>query len=107
MIGIVDNPTVSCRAKLYSIKLARSRKLAAAGVKRRIAKRELSHLDYTKALFLGRQKSIRQMNIRSHKHRLFTVQERKSALNNVDTKRFVLPCRICTRALGHIKNTTT
>ena len=79
--------------------------MAAAGTKRKVAARELSHQDYVAALFGCKGKSIQQTSIRSYEHRLFTVRETKAALNSIDTKRYMLPDRISTRALGHYRNT--
>ena len=92
------------RSKLYSVKLQNCRKTASAGVRRSIAAKELSHDDYKAALFDNVGKTIEQRSIRSRNHKLFTVEEKKAALSSIDTKRFMLPDRVHTRALGHYRN---
>jgi hypothetical protein len=78
--------------------------MATAGTRKRIAEKEITHQDYINSLFGWSGKTITQRSIRSHNHRLYTVTEAKAALNSVDTKRYMLPDRIHTRALGHYRN---
>ena len=92
------------RSKLYSVKLQNSRKTASAGTRRSIAEKELTHDDYIASLFGCVGKTIEQRSIRSRNHKLFTISEKKAALSSIDTKRFMLPDRVHTRALGHYRN---
>ena len=78
--------------------------MATAGTRKRIAEKELTHEDYKRSLFESVGKNIQQRSIRSSNHSLYTVTETKVALNDIDCKRYMLPDRVHTRALGHFKN---
>ena len=105
--GSVISEFAGLRSKLYSIKIDdvnNPHKLAAAGVKRSIAKRNLMHEDYKNVLFGGEEISVNQTTLRSFKHTMYTVTQNKCALSAIDTKRFILHDSVSTRALGHHLN---
>lgn len=80
------------------------RKIAAAGVKRRVAEQQLNHENYRKALFQGKTVSVQQNTIRAYDHKLYTITQKKIGLSPVDDKRFILNDTITTRAHGHYLN---
>lgn len=102
------------RAKLYSIKVRDEdkdgsrksiQKAATAGTKSHLAKKYLTHqkfLDVLNETKLTVQ--VKQRSIRSYNHRLFNIEQRRTALSSIDDKRHVLPDGT-TRALGHFRNT--
>ena len=105
--GKVISEFVGLRSKLYSVKInddLESHKMAAAGVKRSIAKRNLMHEDYKRVLFGGEEVNVQQTTLRSFNHTMFTVRQDKCALSAIDTKRFILHDCVTTRALGHHLN---
>ena len=80
-------------------------KSAAAGVKTNVAAKKLSHqrfLDVLEDRILT--ESVEQTTIRSDKHKLYTVKQRKVGLFAADDKRWVVGDH-STRALGHYRNT--
>ena len=79
-------------------------KLASAGVKTCVARRELSHKRYLEVLN-GEVDMIEvsQTTIQSRKHQLFTEKQTRVGLFAADDKRWILPNHT-TRALGHYRN---
>ena len=71
------------------------------GVKKSVVKKSITHEDYKKCLFSGKQQ-LRKMNvIRSRKHDIFTEEVNKVALSPHDDKRHILEDCAHTLALGH------
>ena len=78
--------------------------MAAAGVKRKVAKRDLRHESYKDVLFGGEEVHVNQTTLRSYNHTMYTVQQNKCALSAIDNKRYILSDLVSTRALGHHLN---
>ena len=97
---------IGLRSKSYSVKLAvqqpgqQDQKIASAGVKKKVAKRDLTHEKYREALF-GKDVMVQQNSIRSFKHDVYQIRQTKIGLSNVDDKRYVEHNGIITRAHGH------
>ena len=92
---------VGLRSKLYSIKMLEGKEeKKCKGVKKPVVQNEITHENYKNCLF-SRNKQMRKMNLlRSHRHEIFTETINKIALSADDDKRFILPYRIHTLALG-------
>ena len=91
--GKVISEFVGLRSKLYSIKIEdpeKPHKLAAAGVKKAIAKRNLLHSDYKDVLFGGDEVNVSQTTLRSFNLYMYTVRQNKCALSAIDSKCFIL-----------------
>ena len=72
------------------------------GVKKSVSKKSISHEDYKKCLFAG--KELRKMNvIRSHKHEVYTEEVNKIALSSDDDKRHILEDGVHTLVLGNYR----
>ena len=86
--GEVIDEFVGLRAKLYSYKMLEgedSRKCK--GVKKSVIKKTITHEDYKKCLFTGKEQ-LRKVNIiRSHRHEVYTEEVNKVALDRIDDKR--------------------
>ena len=82
------------------------RKMAAAGVPRVLAARDLSHTRYLEALHSTGEYSlsIKQTMIRSKTHNIQTVTSSKRALSRYDDKRYILRDGVTTRPHGHWRN---
>ena len=93
---------IGLRAKLYSFKMlegGESKKCK--GVKNSVVKKSITHEDYKKCLFSGKQQ-LRKMNvIRSHKHYIYMEEVNKVSLSPHDDKRHILEDCAHTLALGH------
>lgn len=92
---------------MYSVLLNDGkRKIAAAGIPRYIAARDLSHDTYLEALHSTGQysMSIKQTTIRSKCHNIQTVTSSKRALSRYDDKRYILSDGVRSRPYGHWKN---
>ena len=100
--GKVIDEFVGLRAKLYSYKMlegAESKKCK--GVKKSVVKKSITHEDYKKCLFTGKEQ-LRKMNIiRSYRHEVYTEEVNKVALCPNDDKRPLLEDGVHTLALGH------
>lgn len=95
------------RSKVYSlITVDGIQKNAAAGVKKCVAKKSLSHELYRKVLFGERDEEdfmIQQKSFRSYNHTIFTVDTYKVGLSRYDDKRFILQDGVATLPHGHFK----
>ena len=73
------------------------------GVKKSVVIKSITHEDYKKCLFTGKEQ-LRKMNIiRSHRHEVYTEELNKVALCPSDDKRYILEGGVHTLALGHYK----
>ena len=95
---------VGLRAKLYSYKMQEGEESKKCkGVKKSVVKKSITHKDYKKCLFTGKEQ-LRKMNIiRSHRHEVYTEEVNKVALCPSDDKRYILEDGVHTLALGHYK----
>ena len=73
------------------------------GLKKSVVKNSITHKDYKKCLFTGKEQ-LRKMNvIRSYRHEVYTEEVNKIALCPRDDKRHTLEDGVHTLALGHYK----
>jgi hypothetical protein len=59
--------------------------------------------DYKDVVFNKTNLYVEQKSIRSYKHQIYTIQQRKLALSGIDTKRYILEDGISSLAYGHYK----
>ena len=105
--GKVISEFVSLRSKLYHVLIDDDKnpsKKAAEGVKKKIASKYLLHDDYKNVLFGGEEVNVSQTTFRSVNHTMYSVRQNKCALSAIDSKRYILPDLVSTRALGHYLN---
>ena len=100
--GEVLDELVGSRAKLYSYKMLEGEEgKKCKGVKKSVVKNSITHEDYKKCLFTGKEQ-LRKINvIRSHMHEVYTEEINKVALCPIDDKRHILEDGARTLALGH------
>ena len=100
--GKVIDEFVGLRAKLYSYKMFEGEESKKCkGVKKSVVKKSISHEDYKKCLFTGKEQ-LRKINlITSYKHKVYTEEINKIALSHDDDKRRILEDGVHTLALGH------
>ena len=63
-------------------------------------KKELTIEDYKECVLGGTEKTLEQVNFRSHKHEMFTERIRKVALSPYDDKRVALDDGVRTLPIG-------
>ena len=100
--GKVIDEFVGLRAKLYSYNMFEGQESKKCkGVKKSVVKKSITHEDYKKCLFTGKEQ-LRNINIiRSHRHEVYTEEVDKIALCSSDDKRHILEDGVHTLALGH------
>ena len=100
--GEVIDEFVGLRAKLYSYKMLEGEESKKCKrVKKSVIKKSITHGDYKKCLFTGKEQ-LRKMNVvRSYKHEVYTEEVSKIALCLDDDKRHILEDGVHTLALGH------
>jgi len=104
--GVPIQEWCGLRAKMYSfITSTLHEHKRAKGIKKCIVEKELRHQNYINALKAenGTIKTS-QTGFRSYGHRIYTTQQRKTALSGYDDKRWIEPCGIKTRAHFHYLN---
>ena len=79
-------------------------KQTAAGVKRKVAKKELLHSYYKSTLHTHRDRMVKQKTLRSFKHTVSNITQNRIGLTAYDDKRYLLDDGMTTRAHGHFKN---
>ena len=100
---------IGLRAKCYCFNLEDittgeiSTKKTCKGLGRVAIKNRLRFNQYKKCLFEGKIKRHDFATIRSTKHKLATIRQRKKALSHFDCKRFLFSCGIHSLAYGHYK----
>ena len=102
--GEVIDEFVGLRAKLYSYKMLEGEESKKCkGVKKSVVKKSITHENYKKCLFTGKDQ-LRKMNvIRSYRHEVYTEEVNKVALCPSDDKRHILEDGAHTLALGHYR----
>ena len=75
---------------MYSLKTKKEEMKKAKGVKKNVAKKDISHLDYVDCLFDERKFMHTMQSIRSFKYQLFTIKHNKISLSPYDDKRYLL-----------------
>ena len=73
------------------------------GVKKSVVKKSITHEDYIKCLFTGKNQLCKMNVIRSYRHEVYTEEVNKVALCPSDDKRYILEDQMHTLALGHYK----
>ena len=71
------------------------------GIKKSVVKKELTIEDYKECVLGGTEKTLEQVNFRSHEHGIYTERIRKIAVSPYDDKRVVLSDGIRTLPTGH------
>ena len=99
---------VGLRPKLYSFiydmpSAERVEKKTAKGVKASVKERRLRHQNYLTCLKEQKSFYVSLNQIRSDRHILYSVHQRKVGLSSYDTKRWVQDDGISTLAHGHYK----
>ncbi len=100
---------------MYSILTANNKqKLTAAGIKKRVAERKLSHSKYKETLagpslvqsvnMPFEDVYVHQKSFRSYNHDIYTIDTYKVGLTRYDDKRWVCRNGIATRPHGHFRN---
>ena len=90
---------VGLRPKLYSFKVeGKGETRKAKGVKKNVIKKSLSFEDYKKCLF-SKEEVMKEMNIRSKNHDIYSMTVNKLALSSNDDKRLICSNKIDTFAL--------
>jgi len=94
---------VGIRAKMYSIRCENKKfnKVKANGIIKAYCQRNLRHKHYLRALSSMKTRKSEFWHIRYSLHNLKTVFVRKTSLNPIDCKRYVLHNGIDTLAYGH------
>ena len=102
--GEVIDEFVGLRAKLYSYKMLEGEESKKCkGVKKSVVKKSITHEDYKKCLFNGKEQ-LRKMNIiKSRRHEIYTEEVNKVALSPIHDKRHILEDGVYTLALGHYR----
>lgn len=100
---------IGLRAKCYCFNIQDkitneiSTKKTCKGLGRVAINNRLKFEQYKKCLFEGRIKRHDFTTIRSTKHKLATIRQRKKALSHFDCKRFLFSCGIHSLNYGHYK----
>ena len=102
--GKVIDEFVGLRAKLYSYKMQEGEESKnCKGVKKSVVKKSITHEDYKKCLFTGKEQLRKMKVVRSYRHDVYTEEVNKVALCPSDDKRYILGDLMHTLALGHYK----
>ena len=72
------------------------------GVKKSVVKKSITHEDYKKCLFTGKEQ-LRKMSVISYRHEVYTEEVSKVVLCPIDDKRHILENGVHTLALGHYR----
>ena len=73
------------------------------GVKKSVVKQSITHEDYKKCLFTGKEQLQKMNVIRSNRHEVYTEEVNKITLCPSDDKRHILEDGVHTLALGHYR----
>lgn len=107
---------VGLRSKMYSLKAGEVRRIGpneiqrakgtekmkkAKGVKRYVLKKSITFDDFFNCVKNNFSIAKSQNSIRSKLHSVYSIRQKKVALNPMDTKRFILPNNIDTLPWGH------
>lgn len=98
---------VGLRAKCYAIRIQNEAPhdliKKSKGVKRSVVETKIKFEDFLKCFEEHREISCEQKTIRSMKHNLYSIEQKKIALSPCDDKRFVEKNKSDTLAWGHYK----
>ncbi len=87
--------------KLYSFAGVNIYKNAAKGIKKSVVKKSLRHKMFKKSLRLQKTYCASVTSIRSFKHKIYTVRQKKVGLRCFDSKRYILPSGVNTLSHNH------
>ncbi|GJQ82404.1 hypothetical protein Trydic_g11820 [Trypoxylus dichotomus] len=100
--GKVMSEFAGLRSKMYAYRVeGKGADRKAKGVKKRIAKTQISFEDYLECLREGKETSVEQKSFKSEKHQECTVKQNKIALCPRDDKRYIIPGEYDTLPWGH------
>ena len=87
---------------MYSIlEASRNNIKKAKGVQRVVVKKDLRHELYKLCLDEREETKHKQIVIRSQGHRMLVYEQTKTSLSLLDTKKWIAPDGVTTRAFGH------
>ena len=96
---------VGLRPKMYSILGASENNIKKAkGVQRVVVKKDLRHELYKQCLDERKEIKHKQIVIRSQGHQMGVYEQTKTSLSPLDTKKWIAPDGVTTRAYGHYLN---
>lgn len=100
--GEIIEEFVGLMSKMYAFKTMNNDVTKKAkGVKKTCLKKNLTFEHYKKCLFENETYYVKVKSIRSFKHQIFSISERKKALSSYDDKRIILQDGIHTLPYGH------
>ena len=100
--GEVMKEFISLQTKMYSYRVGNTEPKKCKGIKKCVVKKTITFNDYKKCLFEGRNIHKSQLQFRSNKHEVRTLEVNKLALNSQDDKRISID-GIASYAIGHHK----
>ena len=86
LTGKITEEFFDLRAKIQSLKTKKEEIKKVKGVKKNVAKKDISHQDYKDCLFEERKFMHTMQIIRSFKHQLYTIKQNKVSLSRYDDK---------------------
>jgi hypothetical protein len=98
--GLEIDEFVGLRSKLYAFSLKEKDHCKAKGVKKCLTK-HLKVSDYKNCLFTRNPLNVQLRLFRSQKHKIFTIQQTKTALSAFDNKNYILPDGVTSLPFGH------
>ena len=102
MGGKAIKEVVCIRSKMYSILTGEEQCIKKAkGVSKVVTKKELKHSNYLNCVYNKKASTHTMTSIRTNNHITNTIEQDKTSLSPLDTKRYVLPDGITTLAFGH------
>ncbi|XP_076632284.1 uncharacterized protein LOC143347188 [Colletes latitarsis] len=102
--GKIMTTFVGLKAKVYSIRVNGVNEdiKKIKGIKRKVVKTHITHEDFLRYVDDDSEaKSIKQNTIRSKRHCVYSVSEKKQALSSYDDKRYIVPNSKSTLPWGH------
>ena len=94
---------VGLKPKMYAYSTETKEEKRAKGVSSVMVKGSIRLNDYKDVVLNKTRLYVEQNSIRSYKHQIYTIQQRKLALSGIDTKRYILDDGITSLAYGHYK----
>jgi hypothetical protein len=92
---------IGLRSKMYAFEAEDDVQKKLKGIKKYVLRKEITIADYEQCLFKNKTFCHEQSLIRSRKHKLETITQKKISLSPNDTKRKILDDGISTYAHGH------
>jgi hypothetical protein len=102
--GRIITEFVGLRSKMYSIlEQSGASKKVGKGIVKATLHKSISHADYKTSLLSRKVQRADMYTIRSFKHEIFTIKQKKVTLSPFDDKRYIQNDEIKTLAYGHYK----